>query len=200
LVGNVTLTVALLPALFGWSTGAGADPVVRTTGSAPAISGAEAAALFEEAIATTTTTTTAPPAPPVTAPPTTVKRYIPPTTVKRAVAPPTTVRRVAAAPSTTAAPRPKPVSAAPVEPAPTGNSQEGKATYYTGGGPGRCAHRSLPFGTVVTVTATSSGKSVRCTVSDRGPFVAGYVIDLDPVEFDQLAPRSSGVVQVRLSW
>lgn len=40
------------------------------------------------------------------------------------------------------------------------------------------AHRSLPFGTRVRVTNQANGKSVVVTITDRGPFVKGRVIDL----------------------
>lgn len=40
------------------------------------------------------------------------------------------------------------------------------------------AHRSLPFGTKVRVTNQRNGRSVVVTITDRGPFVAGRVIDL----------------------
>ena len=39
-----------------------------------------------------------------------------------------------------------------------------------------CAHRSLPFGTKLRVSA--GGRSVVVTVNDRGPFVRGRVLDL----------------------
>jgi rare lipoprotein A len=42
------------------------------------------------------------------------------------------------------------------------------------------AHRSLPFGTKVRVTNNKNGHSVVVTVTDRGPFVRGRVIDLTP--------------------
>lgn len=40
------------------------------------------------------------------------------------------------------------------------------------------AHRSRPFGSVVTVTNLRNGQSVRVTITDRGPFVKGRCIDL----------------------
>jgi rare lipoprotein A len=40
------------------------------------------------------------------------------------------------------------------------------------------AHRSLPFGTKVRVTNKRTGRSVVVTITDRGPFVRGRVIDL----------------------
>ena len=40
------------------------------------------------------------------------------------------------------------------------------------------AHRTLPFGSRVRVTNRGNGKSVVVTITDRGPFVRGRVIDL----------------------
>ena len=40
------------------------------------------------------------------------------------------------------------------------------------------AHRSLPFGTRVLVRNVKTGQSVVVRINDRGPFVAGRVIDL----------------------
>jgi rare lipoprotein A len=42
------------------------------------------------------------------------------------------------------------------------------------------AHRSLPFGSKVRVTNSKNGKSVVVTITDRGPFVRGRIIDLTP--------------------
>ncbi len=42
------------------------------------------------------------------------------------------------------------------------------------------AHRTLPFGTMVRVTNSRSGRSVVVRINDRGPFVRGRVIDLTP--------------------
>jgi rare lipoprotein A len=55
------------------------------------------------------------------------------------------------------------------------------------------AHRTLPFGTKVRVTHRKSGKSVVVTITDRGPFVRGRIIDLTPAAarllgFSGLAP------------
>ncbi len=61
------------------------------------------------------------------------------------------------------------------------------------------AHRELPLGTVVEVTNLDNGKSVRVRINDRGPFVAGRVIDLSRAaarEIDLLGP---GVGPVRIS-
>ena len=49
-------------------------------------------------------------------------------------------------------------------------------TYATN--PPTAAHRTLPFGTMVTVTHLGNGRQVRVRITDRGPFVAGRCIDL----------------------
>ena len=55
------------------------------------------------------------------------------------------------------------------------------------------AHRTLPFGSKVRVTNRKNGRSVVVTITDRGPFVRGRVIDLTPagaraLGFSGLAP------------
>ena len=50
------------------------------------------------------------------------------------------------------------------------------------------AHRTLPFGTKVTVVNRSNGRSAVVRINDRGPFVHGRVIDLSPA-----AARALGV-------
>jgi len=42
------------------------------------------------------------------------------------------------------------------------------------------AHRTLPFGTRVRVTNHQTGRSIIVRINDRGPFVAGRIIDLTP--------------------
>jgi rare lipoprotein A len=51
------------------------------------------------------------------------------------------------------------------------------------------AHRSLPFGTQVTVLNRRNGRSAVVRINDRGPFVRGRVIDLSPA-----AARALGIV------
>jgi rare lipoprotein A len=50
------------------------------------------------------------------------------------------------------------------------------------------AHRTLPFGTEVTVINRDNGRAVVVRINDRGPFVRGRVIDLSPA-----AARALGV-------
>jgi uncharacterized protein YabE (DUF348 family) len=75
-------------------------------------------------------------------------------------------------------------------------SASGSATWYgTGPGPGTCAHLSLPFGTVVTITNRETGATAQCRVQDRGPETwTGHIIDLAPDVFRRLAPLSQGVL------
>jgi rare lipoprotein A len=40
------------------------------------------------------------------------------------------------------------------------------------------AHRTRPFGTMLTVTSQTTGRSVVVRVNDRGPFVRGRCVDL----------------------
>ena len=58
------------------------------------------------------------------------------------------------------------------------------------------AHRTLPFGTQVRVTNDGNGRSVVVRINDRGPFVAGRVIDLTPAAAQALG--FSGLAHVRL--
>lgn len=79
-------------------------------------------------------------------------------------------------------------------------SQSGLATWYDAPVAGGCAHRTLPKGTRVTVTDTSTGASATCVVNDRGPFGAGRIIDLAPDVFQELGHLDSGVLSVTISW
>jgi rare lipoprotein A len=60
------------------------------------------------------------------------------------------------------------------------------------------AHKSLKFGTKVRVTNKKNGRSVVVTITDRGPYVRGRVIDLTPagaraLGFNGLAPVTLAV-------
>lgn len=71
-------------------------------------------------------------------------------------------------------------------------SQTGKASFYASKFDGKKtasgtifrnskmigAHKTLPFGTKVKVTNLNNGKSIKVRIEDRGPFVAGRIIDL----------------------
>ncbi|MFI5119560.1 MAG: septal ring lytic transglycosylase RlpA family protein [Thermoanaerobaculia bacterium] len=60
------------------------------------------------------------------------------------------------------------------------------------------AHRTLPLGTVVDVTNEKNGKTVRVRINDRGPFVAGRILDLSRAAAHEIASVGDGVVPVML--
>jgi rare lipoprotein A len=77
------------------------------------------------------------------------------------------------------------------------HAESGLASYYGGRGHHgelTCAHRTRPFGSMVTVTY--AGHSIQCRVNDRGPFIRGRVIDLSMSAARSLGMISSGVVLV----
>ena len=59
------------------------------------------------------------------------------------------------------------------------------------------AHRTLPFGTMVTVVNKKNGRQVTVRIHDRGPFIAGRIIDLTPAAASQLG--FSGLAPVTIS-
>ena len=61
------------------------------------------------------------------------------------------------------------------------------------------AHRTLPLGTWVDVVNTDTGQSARVRINDRGPFVAGRVIDLSKAAARQLGVVGPGVAPVKLT-
>ena len=61
-----------------------------------------------------------------------------------------------------------------------------------------CAHRTLPLGSVVTVTNIATGTNVTCRVNDRGPYIRGRILDLSEQAARQLGVGAQGVVRVRI--
>ena len=59
-----------------------------------------------------------------------------------------------------------------------------------------CAHRTRAMGSMVTVTYR--GRSIRCRVDDRGPFIRGRVIDVSVSAARALGTMDAGVVMVSL--
>ena len=59
------------------------------------------------------------------------------------------------------------------------------------------AHRTLPFGTKVTVTNKSNGRSVVVTINDRGPFLRSRIIDVTPAAASVLG--FSGLTKVTVT-
>ena len=60
------------------------------------------------------------------------------------------------------------------------------------------AHPSLPFGSRVRVTNLRNGRSVEVRVNDRGPLVAGRIIDLSYAAAQELLAISDGTIPVRI--
>jgi rare lipoprotein A len=76
-------------------------------------------------------------------------------------------------------------------------AENGLASYYGGRahhGEMTCAHRTRPFGSMVTVTYRQT--SVQCRINDRGPFIRGRVIDLSLGAARALGMMSAGIVRV----
>lgn len=61
------------------------------------------------------------------------------------------------------------------------------------------AHRTLPIGTWVRVTALQTGRSVTVRINDRGPFFHDRMIDLSAAAANALGIRERGLAQVSLS-
>jgi rare lipoprotein A len=100
---------------------------------------------------------------------------------------------------------PKDPSQSGVKYTPTGVTFSGLATWY-GVGQGTasgerfnpnamtCAHKTLPFGTLIRVTY--KGKKVVVRVNDRGPYGKGRVIDLTVRAAEKIGLKRAGVGKV----
>ena len=60
------------------------------------------------------------------------------------------------------------------------------------------AHRTLPLNTRVRVTNLKTGLSVEVTITDRGPYADGRVIDLSKAAAKKLGMVKDGLVPVRI--
>ncbi|OHD36778.1 MAG: hypothetical protein A2087_01405 [Spirochaetes bacterium GWD1_61_31] len=102
--------------------------------------------------------------------------------------------------------------AATTAPAPLPIYQTGLASWYGDPFHGRltasgevfdkraftAAHKTLPFGTLVVVRNLDNGQTVTVRINDRGPFVAGRIIDLSQAAGARLGLATSGVACVSL--
>jgi uncharacterized protein YabE (DUF348 family) len=93
----------------------------------------------------------------------------------------------------------QPVSEVIVEGTRPPHTESGVASWYHRSGM-VAAHKTLPFGTQVKVTNTANGRSVVVVINDRGPYVAGRIIDLSDDAFAQLAALGAGTINVRIAW
>lgn len=79
------------------------------------------------------------------------------------------------------------------------HAETGLASFYGGRGHRgemTCAHRTRPFGSMVTVT--HEGHSIRCRVNDRGPFIRSRIIDVSISAARALGMMRSGVILVSI--
>jgi len=73
----------------------------------------------------------------------------------------------------------------------TASGEDTSAELFT------AAHRALPFGTLVNVKNEVNGRSAVVRVTDRGPFVAGRIIDVSQIAAREL--RFTGLAKVCLT-
>ena len=60
------------------------------------------------------------------------------------------------------------------------------------------AHKTLPIPCRVIVTNLSNGKVLKMRLNDRGPFIAGRIIDVTPRAASKLGFREEGLARVRV--
>jgi len=91
-------------------------------------------------------------------------------------------------------------------------SEGGLATWYTAPYKGRkaangqvfddhamtAAHRTLPMGSLITVTNLKTGQSGVMRITDRGPFVEGRIVDLTIASAKATGVYRAGLVPVRV--
>ncbi|UBM60245.1 septal ring lytic transglycosylase RlpA family protein [Marinilongibacter aquaticus] len=91
-----------------------------------------------------------------------------------------------------------------------GTQMEGMASYYGPRFHGKktangekmdqnaltCAHKSLPFGTMLEVKNLGNDSTVLVRVNDRGPYSRNRIIDLSTAAAKQLGMRHIGVAKV----
>jgi rare lipoprotein A len=96
----------------------------------------------------------------------------------------------------------------------SGRRRFGKASFYAGMFAGRtmadgtpmrptgnnAASRTLPLGTTARVTNLETGKTAIVTIRDRGPYVAGRIVDLSPATAREIGlDRRTGVTRVAVA-
>lgn len=79
-----------------------------------------------------------------------------------------------------------------------GKKHGGACSWYAHTGTLSAANPWLPKGSYVKVTNKANGKSVIVQINDRGPFVAGRIVDLDKVAFQKIASLGAGVIDVKM--
>ncbi len=61
-----------------------------------------------------------------------------------------------------------------------------------------CAHRTLPFGTMIRVRNMANGREVVVKVTDRGPFARGRIVDLSYAAAKKIDMIQAGVTRVEV--
>jgi rare lipoprotein A len=61
------------------------------------------------------------------------------------------------------------------------------------------AHKTLPFGTRVRIRHLGNGRSVDVHINDRGPYVAGRIIDLSKAAAARIGMTGQGVARVSMT-
>lgn len=74
----------------------------------------------------------------------------------------------------------------------TANGETLSSEEYT------CAHRTLPFGTMIEVTNLANNKWCVVRVNDRGPFSHDRILDVSEPAARKLGMKGAGVVKVKL--
>jgi rare lipoprotein A len=94
----------------------------------------------------------------------------------------------------------------------SGRKQQGRVSYYSqkfahrkmaDGRPmnplsNSAASKTLPLGTTAKVTNLQNARSAIVKIQDRGPYVAGRVIDVSPVVTEQLGLKKQGAAPVEV--
>ena len=92
------------------------------------------------------------------------------------------------------------------------SQQTGKASFYASRFHGKkmsngapyhkdsltCAHRTLPFGTMLEVKNPKNNRSVIVEVTDRGPHIKNRIIDLSYAAAQELGIVGQGIAQVEI--
>ncbi len=201
-------TVLLVPAFFlqgdasppefsvtsGWVRAGAVTPVADRAG---ALTGLAAPAVRSEVPPATVVA-------PTTSPPTTAAAAVTSTSsttraLATTIAPTSTSTTTTTRPAATTTSTRVTISLPLVSLKPAANSDRGVASWF-GAPDGTCAHRTLPFGTVVKVTRIHNGAVATCIVDDRGPSDMSRVIDLSDDTFLKLADLEAGLVDVIIEW
>ena len=94
----------------------------------------------------------------------------------------------------------------------TGVVESGEASWYGPGFDGdvaasgevydqdamTAAHRTLPFGSIVKVISSQTGRCAFVRINDRGPFIDGRIIDLSHAAAQAIGMSGTAAVQIEV--